>query len=490
MDIFRLSRILKGKAKVFFLVLIIFALTGVFLGVFGQPVKGQVGSPLDAEGESPAPSVVSPASVNWLEPRGLNIVDMVGFVPDEYLRDAIISYSPGYGIIRYQSGVRAGNTVTITAKVYPRYIKDINTGWSGSLFSCLGQPSRFDQWGSATPAARMMLYNGSQNVTEEVGGYQYVPPFSLPGGNATAFDKYGEVRVEPVQALGGALDIPANMGCEMWIHWKNYTELTAVYVIQHRPVVSVTLMGTEVFTFYSYVGVGYEGVLKPLVEQLRSRYGSRHDKFEMHIPAGADYFFLNFPPMPVDPYTEFPGNRYDNVNRPVGGTYRIDSEGGLSVDHVNSMGLPLYGHWIDIDPNSGEVYLPHYKQPVRLASPEYFVPAGVSYDSCMIYGGCPDWLLDQIYNTPMTMRILYLKVERMSCGLTRIPLRMVGPGWSGQMSVSASYRPVSTSPYSYTVFLPMVFRDFCASLPPDDPADCPCGWFTPEGRMVDFIPQP
>lgn len=192
--------------------------------------------------------------------------------------------------------------------------------------------------------------------------------------------------------------------------------------------------------------------------------------------------------MPVDPYTQFPGDPYDNVSRPVGGTYRIDSEGGLSVDHVNSMGLPLYGQWIDSNLVGGAIFLPYYKQPYRLASPEYFVPSGVVYNPCMVSGGCPDGLLEQIYNTAMTMWILYLKVERTGCDLTRIPLRMVGPGWSGQMSLSESYRPASASPYSYTVFLPLIFREFCASLPPDNPSGCPCGWFTAEGRMVDFIP--
>ena len=490
MDISRLSKVRAKKAQRLCAILTLFVLAGVLMGILSQSSQGYASLPLD-EGEGcSTTNMISPAEISWLEPRGLNIVDLVGFVPEEYLEGAIISYSPGYGIIRYQSGLRAGDTVTITAKVYPRYIKDTNTGWSGSLFSCLGQLPRFDQWGSATPAARVSLYNGSQNVTWEVGGYQYVPALSLPVANTSAFDKYPEIRVEPVNVNEGVLDIPANMGCEMWINWKNYTELTAVYVIQHRPVVSVTLMGTEVFTFYSYIGPGYAGLLGPLVSQLTSKYKARHDKFDLHVPPGADYFFLNFPPMPVDPYTQFPGNPYDNVDRPVGGTYRIDGEGGLSVDHVNSMGLPLYGHWTDSDLAGGAVYLPHYKQPYQLASPEYFVPAGINYDPCMVNGGCPDWLLEQIYNTPMTMRILYLKVERTSCNLIRIPLRMVGPNWSGQTSLFASRSLTDTSSYSYTVFLPLIFREFCASPPPDDPTGCPCGWFTQEGRMVDFIPRP
>lgn len=466
-----------------------FTLVLLFAVFFGQPAEGLSDPPVGEVGGCSDIGEMALADVAWLEPRGLNVVDLVGFVPEEYLNGAIVSYSSGYGIVRYQSGVRVGDTVTITAKVYPRYIVD--NGWTGSLFSCLGQPARFDQWGSITPAAKMMLYNGVQNVTGEVGGYEYVPAArSLPVGNSSSFDRYARVRVDPAQVSGGALQLPANMGCMMWINWQNYSELTAVYVIQARPFVSVTLMGTEVFTFRSYIGPGSAGLLSPLVSQLNSRYGSRHDKFDLHIPEGADYFFLNFPPMPVDPYTAFSGNRYDNVNRPAGGTYRIDGEGGLSVDYVNSMGLPLYGHWRDSDLAPGTTYLPHYKRPYRLASPEYFVPAGVSYDPCMVNGGCPDGLLAQIYNTTMTMRVLYLKVERASCELTRIPLRMVGPQWSSQASLSTSYSLIGTSPYSYTSFLPAIFRGFCTVLPPDEPTGCPCGWFTEDGMMVDFIPRP
>jgi len=438
------------------------------------------------------------SGVSWLEPRGLNIVDLVGFVPEDYLAGAIVFYSPGYGIVRYQSGIRVGDTVTITATVYPRFIRDANTGWYGSLLGCLGQPARFDQWGSVTPAARMSLYRGSVNVTNEVGGYEYVPAgWNLPIGNSRVFDRYSKIRVEPVQPVNGVLEIPANMGCMMWLNWKNYGELDAVYELHSTPLVSVTVLGAETFKFRSYipnrVDDVYAGLLGPLVEQLSSRYGGRPEKFDLNIPTDADYFFLNFPAMPVDPYTEFV-NRYDNVNRPSGGTYRIDTEGGLSVDHVNSMGLPLYGHWKDSDLVwTGADYLPYYKQPYRLAAPEYFVPAGVNYDPCMVDGTCPGWLLDQIYETTMTMRIVYLKVQRTSCLLTRLPLRMVGPGWSpgvgGSLYSSATSSLSADKDCGYSVFLPFIAKGYCGALPPDNPDGCPCGWFTEGGRMMDFIPR-
>ncbi|MEM2446629.1 MAG: hypothetical protein QW734_08230 [Candidatus Bathyarchaeia archaeon] len=107
-------------------ILAVFMLAVVFAGVYGQPPGGHAAPA--ANEECGTADTVSSAEVSWLEPRGLNIVDLVGFVPDQDLAGAIISYSPGYGIVRYQSGVRVGNTVTITTKVYPRYIKDTTTG--------------------------------------------------------------------------------------------------------------------------------------------------------------------------------------------------------------------------------------------------------------------------------------------------------------------------------------------------------------------------
>ena len=77
-----------------------------------------------------------PARIGWNH-EGLNIVDLVGWVPDSDLTGAILQYTPGYGILRYKSGQRVGNTVTITATAYPRFYTD--SGWNGSLFGCLGQ---------------------------------------------------------------------------------------------------------------------------------------------------------------------------------------------------------------------------------------------------------------------------------------------------------------------------------------------------------------
>lgn len=469
----------------------------------------------------------SASGIDWLEPRGLSIIDLVGQVPEAYLRGSIISYTPGYGILRYESGYRNGDTVVITAKVEPRYI--IAGNWNGTMFGCLGQPARIDQLGTVSPPSTVRLYNGAVEVTRQVDLYTYVPSGLIkPIRNPQQSEWENQYRY-PESALlksqftaDGALILPGNMGCEIIMSYKNYRELTAVFTLQSPVVINVEVVGTQTFTFHSYLGVGYAGLLQPLVNQLRSRFGERHEKFDLNIPAQADYLWLNFPAMPVDMYTQFPGNPTGNVDRPIGGTYRIDGPSGLSVDHVSSKGLPLGGNWKDMDLAYGAVYLP-YIQGNKLAAPEYFVPAGVSYHPCMLQGNCSPALLEQIYNTPMTMTAVYLKVERTGCGLQIVPLRLVGPGWSPprtagvletpiqrweevwetpirQWELTASSNEVTTavvqgdgaikifSAPNYFVYLPAASKNFCAVSPEVVCAQRPCGWMTNDGRMVDFVP--
>jgi hypothetical protein len=454
----------------------------------------------------------SSVAADWLEPRGLNIVDMVGFVPEEYLEGVIISYTPGYGILTYESGDRVENTVTITARVFPRYIVT-KEGWKATMFGCLGQPARIDQWGSTSPATTMRVYHDGQDVTDQITYLTYVPdgqskPIRDPktSKNINQY-RYWESDLLPTGdrlTPDGALNVPTNMGCEFAIENQDYRELTAVFVAQVENRVSMDVVGTEEFTFHSYLGAGDFGLFSSLAEQLSDHHGGRHDKFDLNVPAEADYFFLRFPPMLVDLYTMFSGNPGGNVDRPSGGTYRI---WGPSTDHVNTMGLPLHGQWKDLDRTDGDAtYLPYFDDPDRLSCPEYLVPAGVDYHPCMIYGGCSSEILDAVWNTPMTMTMVYLRVTRTSTGLERIPLRMVGPKWlPGDATANVGSEPASTNTMepldkeasgiirdhttvlTYQVYLPLILKP---PLPPDDPTGCPCGWFTPDGQMVDFIPPP
>jgi hypothetical protein len=453
----------------------------------------------------------SGSAIDWLEPRGLNIVDMVGFVPEEYLEGAIISYTPGYGILIYESGERVGNTITVTATVSTRYIID-DQGWQATMFGCLGQPARIDQWGSTSPPTTMRVYHDGQDVTDQINYLSYVPdskskpilnPLQSKSLNQYRYWESALLQTADWFTPDGALNVPANMGCEFIIEYQDYEQLTAVFVAQVKSYVSIEVVGTEELTFRSYNGAGDFGLLQTLSQQLSVVYGNRHDKFDLNVPAEADYFFLNFPTMPVDLYTAF-YNTYDNIDRPSGGTYRI---WGPSTDHVNTMGLPLHGQWRDMDRADNTTYLPYFDDPDRLSCPEYLVPAGVEYHPCMIYGGCSSEILDAVWNTPMTMTLVYLHVGRTSCDLESIPLRMVGPMWSPSLAASvispggeaglpysADFsQPVveldHTAALTHYVYLPLVLHRYCI-IPPDTCTAYPCGWFTSDGQMVDFIPSP
>ena len=290
-----------------------------------QPASYEVGV-----GASSLPSAAeSTAGSNWLEPRGLNIVDLVGWVPEADLAGAIVQYTPGYGILRYRSGQRNGNTVTITATAYPRYAVD--RAWNGSLFGCLGQGARIDELGSVAPASKLRVYTpGGQEITRQVDGMFHVPagqtkPIRGPRESEQAnLYRYWETNWQaPTFAADGALLLPANMGCELVITYKDYRELTLVFTAEVVPVVSVKVVGRQSFQFPVYTGPGYAGHFDALRNQLARFCSERPPTVAtMAIPPGADYFLFNYQPSPVDPYTSFPGNPRGNVDRPTGITYR------------------------------------------------------------------------------------------------------------------------------------------------------------------------
>jgi hypothetical protein len=439
-------------------------------------------------------------SIGWLEPLGINIVDLVGLVPDSFLAGSIISYTPGYGIVRYESGKRSGNAVTITAKAYPRFVTD--RGWSGSMFGCLGQGARIDQLGSATPPSKLRVYYQGKDVTREVSLVSHVPagkrqPILNPK-ESEAQNRYRYPETDYVAATftgDNQLILPGNMGCELIISMRDYRELTLAFSVEARQEINVTVVGKESFAFHSYLGPGFTGHLRSLANQLYAAgYGQRSERFDMHVPSDADYFILNFPPSPADPYTAFQENPLGNLDRSVGGTYRISIPNGLSVDHVNTMGLPLKGHWQDVDQADG-TWLSYVNRGVQLSAPEYFVPAGVGYHPCMNSGGCSSDLLRQVYHTTMSMQVAYLRVERASTALERLPVQMVG---SGYRALSPAWEETSVphaSPVAsrHRILVPSVSLQRPAP-PQDDASGCSwqggCGWFTADGRMVDYIPRP
>lgn len=485
---------------------LILALLAVPAGVSAETTPPTAIGETDAA--APSPEGVT-ASVDWLEPQGINIVDLVGQVPESILAGAIISHNPGFGIVRYESGKREGNRVTITARIYPRFAVDGR--WNGSLFGCLGQPARIDQIGSTTQAATLRLFESGRDVTREVDQYTYMPsgkikPVRSPRQAEGTLYRYPEsVMANTIFTGDGALVLPPNMGCELIMSFKNYRELSAIFIIDAPTSTRIQTIRTDHHTFHSYLGPGYRGLLSPLVNQLYAAgYRDRAESALLTPPADADYFFVHFEPTLVDPLSIFPGNPTGNLDRAGGGTYRIGIPQGLSVDHINSMGLPLYGHWQDVDQGSGR-YLNYSRTPVRLSAPEYFVPPGIPYHPCMINGGCPRDLLDRIYNTPTTVKITYLRVDRTSTNLERIPLHMAGAGYSGTAAApenelaaaeGLSVEMAAAAPAALPkrrAFLPLTSA-YRVTVPADTAAGCSsdggCGWFAPDGRMVDYIPAP
>lgn len=426
--------------------------------------------------------VDAPAAPEWLEPKGLNIVDMVGLVPEDHLRDAIVVFS-GEGLVQYVSGARQGSQVTIDARIYTKELG------SDTYFNCLGQWAYRDQWPSVTPAATMRVYENGVEVTSQVRFVQYYFAGQRQPDNGASTNRYNRTSVEPATfTADGALNLDANMGCVLAMQ-GSHPELTATFTIANAPAkVRMVSLGQENFQFHSYIGPGDAGRVDALRSQMSSRYGNRHDKFAINPPEGADYMLVTFPPTPVSPYPTGP------VTGPSSGTYRLaQGVNILSVDHVNSVGLPIYGQWRDADQSGGSAYLPQIDAVDTIASPEYFVPTGIAYDPCMTNGGCPDSLLDRIYNGEMTLTVRYYRVERIADGLDRTPLRQVGTGWSRVARETLSRlvdAPWATGDHS--VFIPWVARgeDGGGTVPPEDTEGCPCGWFDANGAMLDFTPGP
>jgi hypothetical protein len=422
----------------------------------------------------------------WLEPRGLNVMEFVGRVPEAHLIDSIVSYD--VGILQYISGSRTGNTVKMQVRVYPYYAPDNRS----LVFTCPAQLATFDQWPSPTSALTAKIYTNGQDITSDVFQIEYWPTGqTLPVRPVygSPHYRYNKQQMQ-AQFQNGALQIPANAGCNIFMSGSP-DNITAEFTIQAPSPIAIEHLGSQAFTFGTYVGPGAAGHLDPLRSQMEQRFpGIRHDKFPLSIPSGTDYALVTFPPTGVNPGGDTDRNR----RQPAGGTYRLGraTNNVLSVDHRNTMGLPIYGQWQDADQAPGAEYLPFFSDPAILASPEYFVPAGMSYDPCMSNGNCPAALLDAIYNATMPMSIHYYRITRTEAGLNRIPLQQVGSGWSPGRSADLHIGDNEVAPAQISngskLYLPLIQAIIPKAIESDDPTGCPCGWFDSLGRMFDYIP--
>lgn len=448
-------------------------------------VTGPVPAPINAQGTVPQP----PA---WLEPRMLSIVDMVGFVPEETLRGAMITYATATGIFFYESGTRRYDEVEIHVRITPRYVPAGPETYT--QIGCLGQTAVYDQWPATSPPSTLRLYANGQEITPAIFAMSIVPAGLVhPQHNSNAYYRYafdGGRSVPP----SSPLSIPANMGCSLTLPGRQ-TNLTAVFTVRSPVAVRPTYLSTQTFSARSYIGEGATGVFDALNRQMTERFGIRHDKFELTPPAGADYALVVFPPTPLDPYAaEFPSN----AGLEGSGTYRFERP-SLSVDHVNSLPMPLQGHWVDEDMIEKPIaFLPWYRDWQRVSAPEYFLPPGVPYDTCMKSGGCPDSILDAVNAARFPVIVHYFRVERIAgSDLVRVPLQQVGDAWveteaaSALPSSNAEPAPALTGQSTLT-YLPWASNLRSGPIPPDDPTGCPngCGWFDYWGRMVDVVLPP
>ena len=112
-------------------------------------------------------------------------------------------------------------------------------------------------------------------------------------------------------------------------------------------------------------------------------------------------------------------------------------------------------------------------------------------------GGCPDSLLQTIYDARMDMTVYYLRLERAAGGLQQVSLAQVGAGWSpgddpfgraasAAVTASSSGGAPAVRNDEGDLYLPLIIA--LQQIEPDNPgANCPCGWFADDGRMLDLV---
>ncbi len=453
----------------------------------------------------------APTSVlDWLEPRGINVVNLVGQVPEGLLQGMILSYESGSGIVVYETGTRMGNTVVVTTKIYPR----VHTPyWPPhnlmTQFGCLGQKPFFDHMGSIVPESTLRVYDSSGlDVTSQIASLDItITGLAQPIAGSEAAVRYpvqgyGEGRPNPLPMGPDGLVIPPNSGCLLVQPGVDNYPLTGVFTISDAPPINATVVGTQQATFLSYIGPGNVGIFQPLMQQLRSIYPDRHDRITLSAPPGASFFLVRFPPLPGDPYSDLYDGTYDNADRPSSGTYRLSRWVYLSTDLVFSGAFPLSPAWEDADRSQGAEFLPVFEAPDELAAPEYILPAGIPYNPCFTQGNCPTGVLEQIHNTEMVLDIIYLSVSVPQLPVDWFSLRLAGPAWSPSAAgaplpiVTAQERDIlppqtlhagANRPSTvHLTYLPYIERGFG----PDEPIDFPCGCFDSLGTMLYYLPGP
>ncbi len=473
------------------------------LGTGSGAMSAGAAAPVPADSTpGAAPADAAPGATSWppwLEPRGINVAELVGQVPEAYLHGMILSYY--IGIVVYESGVRNGNTAVVTTTIYPRLVRGQWGPYNrASVFGCAGQRPALDHMGSIFPASTMRLYaSDGTEITSQVATVKLdLMDTQLPLYGSREGERYPTTPPEP--PAHQPVPLASNSGCTIVIY-RDYYPLKGVFTFTLDPALHVSVIAQQPATFHSYIGVGDMGIFQPLMNQMRGRFGDRHERIPLAIPAGANYFVLRFPPMPGDYYTDVGRGTLDNAARLTSGTFRLADGGALSADLTTSSAWPLRVAWQDQDQAPGRTYLPRIANPDELAVPEYLIPAGMPYNPCFTQGNCPTQVLDQIYNTPMRLEVFYLSVSASGTNGQWLPLKMAGPAWVPGL-VGTPEEPVPVSGVGdgseattalmpagpsrvYKVYLPFITRS-SSSLPPPPPG-CLCGWFDTTGRMLTYV---
>ena len=424
---------------------------------------------------SPTSNVQPPP---WVEPRSLNITNLIGQVPDSLLKGVIISAYPWDGIVQFESSSVHGDTMVITTTIHGRL------HYGGTNFGCLGQVPRSDEMGSAAPPSHLRVYTpDGLDVTGQIIRGDYWPAtLTQPlAGTATWGGRYDCVPLT-ISLSDQGLELPANVGCDLYMT-GSYTELIGVFTVQRPSAMTVVeVVAVQQASYRSYIGIGEVGRFRPLMDQLQALYPDRHSYIDMSAPADANYLFAVYQPMPGD----YPGEPYDtsdpNRSLPSAGTTRLRAL-ALSGDLTNYGAFPLNVTWQDADLTpSDATYLPVQHNPSTFTAPEFVIPPGVAYNDCFVFGNCPSTVLDEIYHTRAPITLVYLSVSPPTSGCELIPLKFAGPHWRPEVEnpTPSPQMAVKGFPRRCIVYLPALSKS-------PDLSRCPCGYFNAEGQMIGYV---
>ncbi|MFK7804750.1 MAG: hypothetical protein AB8G95_24145 [Anaerolineae bacterium] len=475
------------------------------------------------------------AAPDWLEPRPLSIVDLIsGGLEPSLMAGSPIVWLPSQALLQFDSGSKNGDIVKVNATMLPT----VHT-----VAFCLGQFGFQDQWPISVPESKMRIESNGADITDQIESIEYwLTGLTQPIANTSGLRYETKVIIgdEIKFASDGRLMMPENMGCK--IRFKNGASnggnITIEYEHELTQYISVEIIDQKLdheFKAYYWNAPQNFGNLTSLNEQIvqyrinKGDRDGRHDFFKFVPPAEANYTVMAFPPTKLDMYAAVSDLEALKIY-PGSGTYRLRENkadfGDISIDWITMAGIPLNFHTKESDTSGGQKYLDFFK-----VNGEYRFHAlevlalDNEYDSCMTNGGCSDALLQTITSdTRMPVDVYYLKVDRIAPGLTQVPLCSVGPAWSTSDAGSkcSSYRiansptddldvaaeaeilgaptlfvdsqsAVNRSPFvpqmDEFIWLPMIMNP--AQPEPDNPsADCPCGWFTEDGRMLGYVEPP